>query len=358
MQTVNQHDSPGEKIITPGKPFKPLFLIAALTVVVSILLICYYNRPAERLYQYYHVTMDTQVELLFFERSSRSAEQVSNAVFAEMERLENIFSRSLPESEISLINRSAGVEAVPVGHEMLSVANQANYYAQLSEGAFDPTIAPLIDLWGFLGQTYRVPSEAEIRAVLPLVNYSLVQIGNSRQSTIYLPEKKMALELGGIAKGYIIDRALDILIAAGVEHAYINAGGDIGLLGSKPGGTPWQIGVRHPREDNKIIAVLPVIGGAVVTSGDYQRAFVEKGIHYHHLLNSRSGMPARDLASVTIYAATALEADALSTTVFLLGPVKGLALIEEMPGVEGILITPAMEILISDGLAGLVELEP
>lgn len=357
MQTVNQHDSPGENIITPGKTFQPLYLIAALAVIVSILFIYYYNRPAERLYQYYHVTMDTQIELRFFEGSSSKAEQISNAVFAEMERLENIFSRSLQESEISLINRSAGIEPVSVGHEMLSVANQANYYAQLSEGAFDPTIAPLIDLWGFLGQAYRVPSESEISAALPLVNYSLVQIDNSRKS-IYLPEKKMALELGGIAKGYIIDRALDILIAAGVEHAYINAGGDVGLLGPKPGGSPWQIGVRHPREDNKIIAVLPVIGGAVVTSGDYQRAFVKEGIKYHHILNSRNGMPSRNLASVTIYAATALEADALSTTVFLLGPVRGLALVEKMPGVEGILITPAMEILISDGLADLVELEP
>jgi FAD:protein FMN transferase len=336
---------------------KPFYLIAALAVIASIFFIYYYNSPAEKLYQYYHVTMDTQVELLLLNNSSHNAELVSDAVFAEMERLEKIFSRSLQDSEISLINRSAGIEPVSVGHEMLSVVSQANYYAQLSEGAFDPTIAPLIDLWGFLGQEYRVPSEAEISAVLPLVNYSMVQIDDSRQS-IYLPEKKMALELGGIAKGFIIDRALDILTAAGVEHAFINAGGDIGLLGSKPGGSPWQIGVRHPREGNKIIAVLPVSGGAVVTSGDYQRAFVEEGINYHHLLNSRSGMPARELVSVTIYAATALEADALSTTVFLLGPVRGLALIEKMPGVEGILITPAMEILISDGLADLVELEP
>lgn len=336
---------------------KPFYLIAVLAVIVCIIFIYYYNRPVERLYQYDHITMDTRVELLFFGGSSSKAEQISNAVFAEMERLEKIFSRSLQESEISLINRSAGIEPALVGHEMLSVATQAIYYAQLSEGAFDPTIAPLIDLWGFLGQAYRVPSEAEIWAVLPLVNYSRIQIDNSRQ-TIFLPEKKMALELGGIAKGYIIDRALDILTAAGVEHAYINAGGDIGLLGSKPDGSPWQIGVRHPREENNIIAVLPVIGGAVVTSGDYQRAFVEEGVKYHHILNARSGLPSRDLASVTIYAATALEADALSTTVFLLGPVKGLALIEAIPGVEGILITPAMEILISDGLADLVELEP
>jgi FAD:protein FMN transferase len=357
MQTDNQHDSPGDNMIPPGKTAKPFYLMAVLAVIVCIIFIYYYNRPAERLYQYHHVTMDTRVELLFFGGSSSKAEQISNAVFAEMERLEKIFSRSLQESEISLINRNAGIEPVLVGHEMLSVATQAIYYAHLSEGAFDPTIAPLIDLWGFLGQAYRVPSEAEISATLPLVNYSLIQIDNSRQ-TIYLPEKKMALEFGGIAKGYIIDRALDILIAAEVEHAFINAGGDVGLLGSKPDGSPWQIGVRHPREENKIIAVLPLIGGAVVTSGDYQRVFVEGGVKYHHILNPRSGLPSRDLASVTIYAATALEADALSTTVFLLGPVKGLALIEAMPGVEGVLITPAMEILISDGLANLVELEP
>ncbi|MDZ4131619.1 MAG: FAD:protein FMN transferase, partial [Dethiobacteria bacterium] len=161
MQSVNQHDSPGEKTVTLGKPFKPLYLIATLAVIVSIFFIYYYNRPAEKLYQYYHVTMDTQVELLLLNNSSHNAELVSDAVFAEIERLENIFSRSLQDSEISLINRNAGIEPASVGHEMLFVVSQANYYAQLSEGAFDPTIAPLIDLWGFLGQEYRVPSEAE-----------------------------------------------------------------------------------------------------------------------------------------------------------------------------------------------------
>ncbi len=170
VQTVNQHDSPGENLTPSGRIFKPLYLVAALAVIVSIFLIYDCNRPAKRLYKYYHVTMDTQVELFLLNNSSHNAELISDAVFAEMERLEKIFSRSLQDSEISLINRSAGIEPVSVGHEMLSVVSQANYYAQLSEGAFDPTIAPLIDLWGFLGQAYRVPSEAEISAVLPLVN--------------------------------------------------------------------------------------------------------------------------------------------------------------------------------------------
>jgi len=189
-----------------------------------------------------------------------------------------------------------------------------------------------------------------------LVDYTVLEI-DRELSTVYLPVTGMALELGGIAKGYIVDQTMQVLLAEGIEHAYVNAGGDIGLIGTKSDGSPWRIGVRHPRDANKIIAVLSASGGAVVTSGDYERAFIEAGISYHHILNPKTGMPARELTSVTIIAKTAIEADALSTTIFVLGPLKGMALIEQLTGVEGILITPDLQVLISSGLQGLVELE-
>jgi len=190
-----------------------------------------------------------------------------------------------------------------------------------------------------------------------LVDYTRIELDKDL-STIYLPDTGMSMELGGIAKGFIIDRALQILTEAGVQNAYINAGGDIGLIGPNRGGKPWIIGIRHPRDNNEVIAVLPVSGGAVVTSGDYERVFEEGGVTYHHILNPRTGMPAIDLISVTIIAETVIEADALSTAVFVLGPVDGLALIEELPGIEGILITPELELLVSSGLEGILELNP
>jgi FAD:protein FMN transferase len=144
----------------------------------------------------------------------------------------------------------------------------------------------------------------------------------------------------------------------GVENAFVNVGGDIGMIGVKPDGNPWRIGIRNPRNDTNIIAVLPAFDGAVVTSGDYERVFEVDGKTYHHILDPKDGMPARVLASVTIAADTAIAADALSTAVFVMGPVEGMSLIESLPGVEGILITPDLEIIVSSGLHERAELNP
>lgn len=335
----------------------PYFIIPVLVLFAIFLYLFFQNNSSDRLEVSYRTTMDTSVELRFVPGSSKESGQVREDVFTEIERLEELFSRSISGSEISQINNSAGRRPVSVSPEVIYVTEKAIDYANLSSGAFDPTIAPLIDLWGFLGQNFRLPGITEIEETLPLVDYTLLEIDSSR-STIYLPREGMSLELGGIAKGYIVDQALQVLIRAGIEHAFINAGGDIGLIGAKPDGSPWRIGVRHPREENEIIAILPSIGGAVVTSGDYQRTFEENSISYHHILNPETGMPSRELVSVTIVAPTATEADALSTAVFVLGPARGMALIESMPKVEGVLITPDLKLLVSSGLEGIIEIQP
>ncbi|MGM0689763.1 MAG: FAD:protein FMN transferase [Bacillota bacterium] len=315
------------------------------------------DRLSDKLYVMRRLTMDTYVEVRLTDGVSESAEEIGEKIFAEIERLELFFSRSIENSDIVMINSSAGLHPVQVSEEVFYVTERAVDFAILSNGTFDPTIAPLVDCWGFLGQEYRVPSENELANSIGLVDYTRIEL-DKELSAIYLPDTGMSMELGGIAKGFIVDRALQILREAGVQNAYINAGGDIGLIGSNRGGKPWMIGVRHPRDDHEVIAVLPVSGGAVVTSGDYERAFEEGGVTYHHILNPRNGMPAVDLISVTIISETVIEADVLSTAVFVLGPVDGMALIEELPGIEGILITPDLDILVSFGLEGIVELNP
>lgn len=315
----------------------------------------YQNVSGDDMHTAYILTMDSSLEMRFSESSTKPADQLEEEVFNAVERLENIFSRTAESSDISRVNDAAGKSPVLVSSEVLYVTQKALHYAALSSGAFDPTIGPLIDVWGFLGQDYRVPEADQLKNALSLVDHTLINVDDAL-STVYLPEEKMVLELGGIAKGYIVDQALDILRAAGVEHAFINAGGDIGLLGLNPEGEPWQIGVRHPRELNVIIAVIPMHGGAIVTSGDYERSFEDEGVDYHHILDPVKGYPARGLASVTIIAETAIEADALSTAVFVLGPERGMALIEEKSAVEGILITPEIEVLLSSGLEDIVEL--
>lgn len=332
---------------------RAVFLFSVLLVVV--LFFFYRSATASQLVTYHQVVMDTSVELRFETRPGINPEELRDQVFSEMERLELIFSRSKLNSEISEINRRAGQTEVTTGPEMTELLTETFYYAEISEGSFDPTIAPLVDLWGFLGQHYHLPDQEELAEFLPLVDYSKVQF-DQYDSTLKFAEQQMALELGGIAKGYIVDRALGLLIAAGIENAFINAGGDIATIGGRPDGTPWRIGIRHPRDSNRIIAVLPVMEGAVVTSGDYERFFEVNGTSYHHILDPKSGMPAAGLSSVTIMAETTTAADALSTAVFVSGPDQGLRIIERLPGVEGILITSGFDILVSSGLSGLVEL--
>jgi FAD:protein FMN transferase len=333
--------------------YYPILFVVGLAVVYIITQ--YSSTP--QLHSFRLITMDTAVELSFQGPSKREAEQIKNDVLKEMERLEALFSRTLPESDISEVNRQAGIMPVTVSDEVFHVAGEAYAYALISDGAFDPTIAPLIDLWGFLDHDYRVPATAELIETLPLVDYTRLEIATEQQS-LFLLDKSMGLELGGIAKGYIVDRVLDTLKVANIEHAFVNAGGDIGLIGTRPDGEQWRIGIRNPREEQNIIAVLPATGGSIVTSGDYERTFSEDGISYHHILDPKTGLPARELISVTIVAGEAITADAFSTAVFVLGPEKGMALIEESEGVEGILITPQMEIILSSGLEGIVELHP
>ncbi|HPT34560.1 MAG TPA: FAD:protein FMN transferase [Bacillota bacterium] len=306
------------------------------------------------LHTYHHMLMGTDVRLEFQCPSYQKAQQIKEQVFAEREELERIFSSRLEESELARVNGRAGQAPVKVKPELLQVVEQALYGSELTGGAFDPTVAPLLECWGFLDGQYNVPSPAELREALELVDYRLVKL-DLEQETIFLEREGMALDLGGIAKGYIIDRALDILAENGIKHGFINAGGDIGILGGKPDGTPWRIGVRHPRDAEELVAVLNLSSGAVVTSGDYQRFFERGGQRYHHIIDPESGQPARQLISVTVTAPTAMQADMLSTAIFVLGPERGLKLVESLSGVEVFMVTPDQQTIASKGMKEIME---
>jgi len=337
------------------KYFKVVYIIPVLVLILLFGYLYWQTLYAVNTFTYTRMTMDTFVEIRFQAQGKRAAEEIRDEVFAEIERLENMFSRSVETSDVVAVNNSAGLRPVAVSPEVFFVTEQALRYAELSKGAFDPTVAPLTDLWGFFSdKDSRVPEPGEIESILQLVDYRLVEIDPTNQ-TIYLPKRGMGLELGGIAKGFIVDQALETFLNAGIEHAYVNAG-DIGLLGTRPDGEPWRIGLRNPRDQRDIIAILPLANAAVDTSGDYERAFVEEGINYHHILDPETGMPARGLASVTVTAKTTMEADVLSTAAFVLGPEKGLALIEELPGAEGVFVTPEFEITITSGLEDKIEM--
>ncbi len=336
--------------------------VTVVNLIVPLLLILglvgftiYQGFRDNDMHQAYKMMMDTSVEMQFGP-GSVPADQLEEEIFTEIGRLEKLFSRSLDDSDVSKVNAAAGINNIQVSPEVLFVTEQALDYAELTGGSFDPTIAPLVDLWGFLGQEYSVPEAEELERVIPYVDYTALEIDRDSEK-LFLPRSQMGLELGGIAKGFIVDRAMDVLKEAGVEHAFINVGGDISLLGANPDGEPWRIGITNPREPDQIIAVLSLKDCAVVTSGDYERSFEEDGGKYHHILDPETGMPAGELASVTVVANTALDADALSTAVFVLGPLRGLALLEDLPDAEGVLITPELEIMVSSGLEGKIEID-
>jgi len=285
-------------------------------------------------------------------------QQAIDLAFDEIRRIDDLMNVYSEDSEISRINASAGKSAVAVSADTLKVINQSLKFAHLTDGALDITVAPLINLWGFDGGSNRVPSDDELRETLPLVDYTKILVDEDR-STVMLP-KGMRIDVSGIAKGYAVDRAIQMLKDSGIRNALVNAGGDIYALGSRSGEKSWRIGIRHPRDNADLLGVLELKDKAVATSGDYENFFEADGKRYCHIIDTRTGRPVEGIMSVTIVANSAAEADALATAVFPMGADDGMKLIESLAGVDGIIMTGKdeddMKILLSSGMKGKVQL--
>ncbi len=302
-----------------------------------------------------HLVMDTKVDITLYGLSAREATAVSREVFAEMERLEQILSRHEPDSDISRINQAAGQEWVTVEQETLQLLQEAVAAARMMDGAFDPTVGALLRLWGFGTEEPRVPTTRELEQALEQVDYEQIQIDEAN-SRVFLARSGMSIDVGGIAKGFIVDRGQEVTAAAGVKAAFINAGGDISIRGPRPAGGKWRVAVQDPDNPQAWIAIIELEAGSIATSGDYQRFFEEDGELYHHILDTASGLPARDVSSVTVTGPSTSMVDALSTGIFVLGAQRGLALLETLPEYEGLIVDQRGEIFISPGLQDDVEL--
>ena len=271
-------------------------------------------------------------------------------VFHEFSRLEKLMSTWIADSDVSRINRAAGVRPVPVNGEVREVLTIARQMSEGTGGKFDVTFGALSGLWKFdHDQDNVLPDMHEVRRHLPLIDYRAVQIDDTA-GTVFLARKGMSLHLGGIGKGYAIDRAAAILRRLGLRHFMVQSGGDIYVAGTKDG-RPWRLAIQDPRgAANQTFAELDLSDGTFSTSGDYERYFVKNGRRYHHILDPATGEPARGARSVTIVANLAVIADGLSTGVFIMGPRPGMALIEQLPHVEGVIVSDKNEVLISSGL--------
>ncbi len=278
-----------------------------------------------------HPAMATLVAIKLYVEEEEAG-PFAAAAFAEIDRIDSLMSRHSPASELSRINRLAARQPLAVSPEMALVLERSQHFAALSGGAFDITIGPVSRLWDF--PEARVPPDsARIDSALALVGYERLAL---RDGQVRFQGEGIYLDLGGVAKGFAVDRAVDRLQAAGVSCGLVDAGGNIRFWGRKPDGWPWRLGVQHPRDPGQYIEAEDIGLPALATSGDYEQFFEYRGGRFHHLLDPATGYPARRAASATVWAETAMDADILSTAVFVLGPERGLELIEALPRTEAL----------------------
>lgn len=291
--------------------------------------------------------LNTVSYITIYNMEEKSATEIINNCFSYCRQYELMLSKTIESSEISKLNNAKG-NWVTVSQDTIDLISLANKYSALSDGKFDCTIAPVTALWDFNSEEHIVPNPSDIAEAITHVDYNAIEIDGNK---IRLTDENAAIDLGGIAKGYIGDKAKEYLLEKGVEKAIISLGGNI-LTISPDDDTPFTIGLQRPfDEQGTSYGILEIQNMSVVTSGTYERSFEKDGILYHHILDTKTGMPVNNgLYSVTIIAKESAVADALSTTCFVLGVDEGMKLIEEIPDTEAIFITSDYEAHCSSGI--------
>ena len=271
--------------------------------------------------------MGTFVSITLMHPSKTEAEEVIGRAFEEMDRVICLMDRYRPDSAIGVLNKEGDMADLPP--DVARVLNRSLYFHKLSNGAFDITVQPLVDLYKRHFEAKGLPpSERDLDTVLALVDANAVQFDGK---SVRFKKEGMGITLDGIAKGYIIDCAADFIKRHGIKHALINAGGDIRVAGGKQNGTPWKVGVQNPDKKGPYLDIVKMNDGAMATSGNYEIYFDEEKL-YHHIVNPETGLSPRQNDSVTVMASSVMDADALSTAVFVLEPDAGRRFIEGIPG--------------------------
>jgi len=329
-----------------------LGLRAALLAVALFLSSCNGGDP-DRVYKSTRFLMGTIVEVMVVGPRDK-AKAATEAVFDELKRVESMTSVH-KLSELGDVNQASGTGPVHTNPELLGLIKHSLDVAAKTHGAFDPTLGPISKLWNFSGEgESRIPAGEEVREALDRTGWQKVTV-DSDAGTVSLAEKGMSLDLGGIAKGYALDRARFVLREHEVTDALVNAGGDIIALGEKAPGRPWRVGVQDPRNPTGIVAVAAIKDMCIVTSGDYERFIEKDGVRYHHILDSKTGYPTRGIQSVTVIANDGVTADSLATAVFVLGREAGLKLVESTPQAEGFIIDSEGSQFMTSGAAAFLQ---
>jgi len=290
--------------------------------------------------------MGTDVSIAAIGTDAAALDEALIAAEAELRRVEDLMT-SWRDSPLTRMNAAADDGPQKIDPELARLIDQGLAVGELTGGAFDITFASVGKLWDFKAEPPILPSQAEIKTALEAVGYQKVKL-DLKASTIDFP-RGTQIGLGGIAKGYGVDRAMAVLLERGIENGIVNAGGDMKVLGTKFG-KPWRIAVKHPRERDQVLAMVPLSNTCMVTSGDYERFFEYNGKRYHHILDPRTGYPATGGMSVTVIAPDAAFADALATGLSVLGHEKGLPIVEGLPRVECLIVDMEGGVTKSSGL--------
>lgn len=267
----------------------------------------------------------------------------------EVKRIENLISDWIPTTPISIINKNAGIQPIKVDDELFELLERAIKISKLTDGAFDISYASMDKIWKFDGSMTKMPSEDEIKNSVAKVGYKNI-ILDSLSRTVFLKEKGMKLGLGGIGQGYIADKIKELLQQKGCASGIVNVSGDISTWGMQPNGKPYTVAIVNPMNKNKVFATFPLIDSAIETSGSYEKYVVFNGIRYAHIINPKTGYPAQGIVSVSVFAKQTEIADALATAVFVMGVDAGMNLINQLKGIQCIIVDDKGKVHVSKGI--------
>lgn len=320
------------------------YILASLLIFLSLITLGQKQSHTKVL-----LLMGSRFELTAVSPDEKKAVSAINAGITEIKRIEKLISSWDPRSQSSEITRNAGIKPVVVDQELFNLIRRSIKISKLTHGAFDISYASLDKVWRFDGEMKNLPDSSEIAASVAKINYRNI-ILNPEKRSVFLKDKGMKIGFGAIGKGYAANKALDIMSKMGLDGALVNASGDLISWGKDEGGKNWKIGIVNPKQKGKVFSWLSINETAVVTSGNYEKFVIINGKKYSHIIDPRTGYPVRGLSSVSIICANAELADALATSVFVLGKDKGLELINHLKGIECLLVTDEQDLFTSDNL--------
>lgn len=298
--------------------------------------------------------MGTLVTITAVAENESIAQATVSSGFAEIRRLEELLSTWIPTSELSRVNAAAGSAPVLVSPETLAVVQYSLQVAEMTDGGFNIAIGPAVEAWSVTDRQH-IPTEAELQQLMPLVDLHGVHVDVGSR-TISLERAGMRIDVGGIGKGYAADRAVEMMRKAGAIAGVVALSGDIKTFGRLLGGHGFPVGIQHPRKEGAVLAWIDLEDEAISTAGDYERYFERDGVHYHHILDPQTLQPARGCQSVTVIAREGVWADGLDTGIFVMGPERGMELVEHLADIEAIIVDADGRMLVSSGMKNRIRL--